>query len=44
MLFEGRSRADYDAGPVLSEQAEDAIAGAERFVAGVEEWLAGRKR
>jgi uncharacterized protein (UPF0332 family) len=42
-LFEGRGRADYDAEPVEPEQAEEAIADAERFVAAVEKWL-GRRR
>jgi uncharacterized protein (UPF0332 family) len=39
-LFEGRSRADYDTEPVPPEQAEAAIAEAERFVDAVEGWLA----
>jgi uncharacterized protein len=42
MLFEGRSRADYDAEPVPPEEANARIADAERFVDAVEDWLARR--
>ena len=43
LLFEGRSRADYDFEPVAPEQADDAIADAVRFVGAVEEWLSRRE-
>ena len=43
LLFEGRSRADYDFEPVASQQADDAIADAARFVHAVEDWLASRE-
>ena len=43
LLFESRSRADYDVEPVASEQADDAIVDAERFVDAVEDWLANRE-
>ena len=43
LLFESRSRADYDAEPVASEQAGDAIGDAERFVDAVEDWLASKE-
>lgn len=39
LLFEGRSRADYDTEPVPREQADAGIADAQRFVEAVEDWL-----
>jgi uncharacterized protein (UPF0332 family) len=41
-LFRLRLDADYGPGPLNAAQAEGAIADAERFVSGVEAWLAGR--
>lgn len=42
LLFESRNRADYDADVVPREQADAAIADAERFVDAVEAWLGER--
>jgi uncharacterized protein (UPF0332 family) len=41
-LFEGRNDADYDEVAVSREEADAAIADAERFVDAVEGWLARR--
>jgi uncharacterized protein (UPF0332 family) len=41
-LFERRQDADYAGAQFADEEAEAAIADAERFVTSVEEWIAGR--